>query len=236
MEKKEDEPVETISAENAAETKSVPEAAPAQENAREPLEKGEEEAEGELSEETESLETNPEPAAASEQPAAGQEPEELEEEKTGKTPLDPLRIVEAALFLANKPLALAELALIAKTTVKQAQKIVEQLAAEFRERNSSIEVLVENNQISLQVKPAYLAPVAGLSKETGLSRKATRILALVAKKEGMLQSELKNFFRGEIYAYVTELKTAGYLTAEKKGNTRLLKPTKKFNESFQLSA
>ncbi|MCX6767689.1 MAG: SMC-Scp complex subunit ScpB [Candidatus Micrarchaeota archaeon] len=223
MEQKPDEPVETMKTAAAAET------------AQEPLEQGEEEAEGELSEETESLETNPEPATANEQPAAGQEPEEVEEE-TGKTPLDPLRIVEAALFLANKPLAIAELALIAKTTVKQAQKLVEQLAAEFGERNSSIEVLVENNQISLQVKPAYLAPVAGLSKETGLSRKATRILALVAKKEGMLQSELKNFFRGEIYAYVTELKTAGYLTAEKKGNTRLLKPTKKFNESFQLSA
>jgi len=77
--------------------------------------------------------------------------------------------------------------------------------------------------------------VAGLSKDTGLSRKSTKILGLIAKRDGLLQSELKNYFRGEIYAYVTELKEAGYLTAEKKGNTRLLKPTKKFEESFQLS-
>ncbi len=148
---------------------------------------------------------------------------------------DALRVVEAALFIANRPLAIAELALVAKTTVKKAGELVEELKKELNGRSSSIEVIVENGQASLQVRPAYLGPVAGLSKETGLSRKATRILALVAKKGEMLQSELKNYFRGEIYAYVTELKNAGYLTAEKKGNTRLLRPTKKFSESFQLS-
>jgi len=193
-------------------------------------EQPEEEAVGELEEETEEGE------------ASGVTPEPVKEAAVEEAKAqaieghrDPLRVIEAALFLSNKQLNVAELALIAKITVKRANELIKQLQEELSVRNSAIEVVVENGLVSLQVKPAYLGAVAGLSKDTGLSRKSTKILGLIAKRDGLLQSELKNYFRGEIYAYVTELKEAGYLTAEKKGNTRLLKPTKKFEESFQLS-
>ncbi|MGB9577061.1 MAG: SMC-Scp complex subunit ScpB [Candidatus Micrarchaeia archaeon] len=162
--------------------------------------------------------------------------EELNEEKTfTQRKLDPLRVVEAALFLANKPLSYADLALTAKTTVKQARKLCEQLRQQYEENGNAFEVAVDEQAASMELKPAYLAPVAKLSKQVDLTRKGSRILALIAKKGGMLQSELKKYFRGEIYAYVHELKEHNYITAEKKGNTRFLKPTKHFHETFQIS-
>jgi chromosome segregation and condensation protein ScpB len=149
---------------------------------------------------------------------------------------DPLRVMEAALFLGNKSLAYPELALVAKTSVKKARDLAEKLRAEYASRGGSLEVVISSDGVALQVKSDYLSPVSHLSKEVDLSRKGTKMLSLIAKKGHMLQSELKRYFRGEIYAYIHELKDRGYITSDKHGATRLLKPTEKFKESFQMGA
>jgi chromosome segregation and condensation protein ScpB len=140
-------------------------------------------------------------------------------------------IIEAALFIANKPMNFAELALLAKCTTKEAEKVCRELQKNY---SGGVEIMIEGRDAKMQVKAEFLQSVSSLSREIELSRKATKILALIAKKGQVMQSELKNYFRGEIYAYVTELKEKKYLVAEKRGNTRLLKPTKKFQESFQV--
>lgn len=149
---------------------------------------------------------------------------------------DPARVIEAALFLSNKPLSYADMALIAKTSVKKAKEIAERLSQEYADRDTSIEMVCDSQQAMMQVKGDFLAPVAQLSKNVEMSRKATRMLALVAKKGKLLQSDLKKYFRGDIYAYIAELKELGYVSSEKKGNTRLLKVTEKFRENFQLGS
>ncbi len=161
---------------------------------------------------------------------------ELKRAESAPSKLDAEKVVEAALFLGNREFPLAELALVANTTVKRAGELVERIQRRYNESGSPIELVFENGKAAMQVRPAYISAVAKLSKQTELSRKATRILALIAKKKELLQSELKRYFRGEIYEYVTELKVAGYVTSEKKGLTRLLKPTKKFYETFQVGA
>ncbi len=148
--------------------------------------------------------------------------------------IDPLRVMEAALFLGNKSLAYPELALVAKTSVRKARELAEKLRAEYESRDGSLEITVSTEGVALQVKPDYLSPVSHMSKEVDISRKGTKMLSLIAKKGHMLQSELKRYFRGEIYAYIHELKDRGYITSDKHGATRLLKPTEKFRESFQM--
>ena len=155
-----------------------------------------------------------------------------------KPDLDKKRIIEAALFLANKPLSPAELAVLAHCSVKEASRFLYALQNEYEEGQTALSIEVQMteakvNEARMQVKSAYLPAVSALSKEVELSRKGLKILGLIAKKGQILQSGLKNYFRGEIYAYVTELKDRGYIISEKKGNTRLLKPTRKFFEHFQ---
>jgi chromosome segregation and condensation protein ScpB len=148
--------------------------------------------------------------------------------------LEKKRVVEAALFLANRPMDLAELALIAKTTVKRATQLARELAGEYEGNGNAFSIAFEGNSVRMEVRPEYLGEVAQLTKQVELSRKATRILGLIAKKGSMMQSQLKRYFRGDIYEYVAELKDKEYVSAEKRGSTRLLKPTKKFYETFQL--
>jgi len=159
--------------------------------------------------------------------------DQLSENAAEKPELDKAKVIEAALFLANKPLTPAELALLAHCTVKQATRFVNNLQADYDEKQSALQVDFVNNEVRLQVRSLYLPAVSQLSKEIELSRKSLKILALVAKKGQILQSGLKNYFRGEIYEYVTELKDRGYIISEKHGNTRMLKPTRKFFEHFQ---
>lgn len=159
--------------------------------------------------------------------------DQLSENAAEKPELDKAKVIEAALLLANKPLTPAELALLSHCTVKQATRFIYNLQAEYDERQSALMIEFINNEARLQVRSLYLPAVSQLSKEIELSRKSLKILALIAKKGQILQSGLKNYFRGEIYEYVTELKERGYIISEKHGNTRLLKPTRKFFEHFQ---
>lgn len=150
-----------------------------------------------------------------------------------KTPLDPVRVLEAALFLANKPLSFQQLQDILQVPRERLNVLLRELQA-WLPKDSAIELKVTDHSAGLQLKNQYVDRVAKLSKEVELSKKAMKILALVAKKKQFLQSQLKHYFKGEIYAYVTELKHAGYLESKKSGNTRLLRPTTKFYDSFQI--
>ncbi|MEK6923652.1 MAG: SMC-Scp complex subunit ScpB [Candidatus Micrarchaeota archaeon] len=148
---------------------------------------------------------------------------------------DSMRVVEAALFLGNKKMAYPELAILAKQTVRKTKGLVEKLADDYATRDdSAVEVAFDAEGAVMQVKPRFISSVSGLSKELELSRKGMRMLSLVAKKGKILQSELRRYFKGDIYGYMTELKELGYVSSEKSGNTRLLKPTTKFFETFQM--
>ncbi len=144
-----------------------------------------------------------------------------------------ISLVEAALFQANKALSPAELAIVANCPVRKARDLVLVLQKEYAGRETAIQVEFLNDQVRLSVKPEFLPHVAKMSKEVEVSRKGMKILALIAKKGKMLQSELPRYFKGEIYDYVTDLKDLGYITSEKSGRSRVLKPTKRFHEHFQ---
>lgn len=162
--------------------------------------------------------------------------ERAEQKILSESRQDAAKVIEAALFLSNKPLSYADMALIAKTSVKKAREVAERLSAQYAERQGAIELVCDAQQATMQVRGEFLAPVAQLSKNLEMSRKATRMLALVAKKGRFLQSELKKYFRGDIYAYIAELKQLGYVSSEKSGNTRVLRTTEKFRENFQLGS
>ena len=170
--------------------------------------------------------------------ASAPEQKELQPGQEQKKKNPDLRMVhgaEAALFIANRVVSFEELARVMSISKQTARTLVEKLKEEYDSKEGAIEVVIGGEGAMLQAKPEFLQNASELSKKPDVSRKATRILALVAKKGGMLQSELKKYFRGEIYEYTTELKEAGYIDSEKRGNTRYLRPSKKFSANFQIA-
>ncbi|MFH1751227.1 MAG: SMC-Scp complex subunit ScpB, partial [Candidatus Micrarchaeota archaeon] len=133
----------------------------------------------------------------------------------------------AALFLANRVLSLEEVAAAIKAKVDDAEGLVAELQADLNDSNSPFKVsLFEDpsklagSQVRLELRDEYLAAVSHLSKEIEFSRKAQKILALIAKKKELLQSELKYYFKGDIYEAVDELINLKYLAWEKYKNTK----------------
>gem|GEM_PF-2385144 len=173
--------------------------------------------------------------AQQEQPEQQETSEENAKKKTPTPDLRMVRNAEAALFIANRTVSFEELGKVMNVSKQTARTLVEKLKEEYDSKESAIEVVLGDEGALLQAKPEFLQNASELSKKPDVSRKATRILALVAKKGGMLQSELRKYFKGEIYEYTSELKEAGYIDSEKRGNTRYLKPSKKFSENFQIA-
>ncbi|MFH1780024.1 MAG: SMC-Scp complex subunit ScpB [Candidatus Micrarchaeota archaeon] len=149
--------------------------------------------------------------------------------------LEPKRLLEAALFQANRPMTFKELSEVLGEKTGFIPALLSELKKDYDSSESSITLSMREGEAALEVKPVFLDKVAFLSKSSELSRKATKILALIGKKGQMLQSDLKHYFKGEIYLYTTELKDLGYIDSKKQGNTRLLSPSKKFFETFQLT-
>ncbi len=146
-------------------------------------------------------------------------------------------MLEAALFMSNKILTLDELIQVSKSDEETVFTALESLKEKYDKDESAIEIVInqESKTAVMQIRAKWIPSIANLAEKVELARKSTKILALIAKKGEILQSDLKKYFRGDIYAYVRELKEKQYLESSKKGNTRLLKPTKKFHEEFQVS-
>ncbi len=156
-----------------------------------------------------------------------------EEEKNYKAQ----RVAEAALFMANKNMPFGELAKLTNASEDEIAKILEELKTRLESNDSAIELIVnsESKIATMQVKAKWLPAVASLTDKVELHRKSMKILALIAKKGTLMQSELRKYFKGDIYEYVGELKEKDYVERVKKGHSWMLKPSKKFHEDFQIS-
>ncbi|OIO27399.1 hypothetical protein AUJ16_03605 [Candidatus Micrarchaeota archaeon CG1_02_60_51] len=152
-----------------------------------------------------------------------------------RTTLPLEKVVEAALFIANRELDAKKLGKMLDEKPARILEAFKRIASDYEKRGGPIQLAIKEDSAVFQMRPEYVNAVGALSKESNLSKKATRILALIAKKGSILQSSLPKYFKGEIYAYTTELKEAGYVESKKYKNTRLLLPTKKFYEHFQFS-
>ena len=170
------------------------------------------------------------------------EGEENSMEESPKTPtLSKKNIILAALYLANKPLPLDELSKTIKTSVEDAEGHVAELSEDLKSLGFPLKITLfddpaklSGSQVKLEIVDDYLAAVSHHSSQIEFSKKAQKILALIAKKKELLQSELKYYFKGDIYEAVDELIKQKLLIEEKYKNTKKLKPTKLFFERYKL--
>ncbi len=164
----------------------------------------------------------------------------MEEKQPEAKQLNPKNVVEAALFLANRPLRLDELAGITGMKPEHVEEVVSELADEFQSRGSALKITVVDDpnklagtEVRLELREEYVPAVSALSSNVNLHPKSVKILALVAKKKKLLQSELKYYFKGDVYEHVDELVRKHYLSAAKHKTTKELRPTPLFYEHFK---
>ncbi len=142
--------------------------------------------------------------------------------------------IEAVLFLTGKAVTLKEIAEILKAEETEIEDSMLELIMDYSSRNGALEIDDENGYI-LQVRDEYMDIVEKLCP-VDISNAVLKTLTVIALKEPIRQSELKEFRGASAYEHVQELVDKGLVSRKKDKNGRSynLKTTPKFEEYFKI--
>jgi len=143
-------------------------------------------------------------------------------------------LVEAALFVAGRPLSVRELSkALGIKSHDYLEKLIELLAAEYVERKSAIEIVrVLGDKYVLQLKQEYSQRVLHLMPRPDLRTGELKTLALIAYLQPIEQSKLVKLRGSQAYEHVKHLLSMGLIYAEPYERTKILGTTPKFAELY----
>jgi len=142
--------------------------------------------------------------------------------------------IEAALYMSNDPISTENLAKMFKADVNEVKMILDELKKEFEEEHHGVHLIETATGYHIRVKP-HLAPlVRNLTPYQDLGRGLLRVLALVAYKQPITQSEVVKVIGNRAYDYVKRLEEKGLIKTVKHSRTKALIATKEFANYFGL--
>jgi segregation and condensation protein B len=152
-------------------------------------------------------------------------------EKTG------LNLVEAALYVAGRPLDLKTIGSIVGTrSKKKVKRLVRALIDKYLKNNGALEILeLEDERFVLQLKTTYVPKAKRLSLRPLLSQATLKTLSYVAYRQPVAQAHVALVRGGLTYNQIKELQRLGLISGEKLGKTQILKTTEVFSDYFNLS-
>jgi segregation and condensation protein B len=146
-------------------------------------------------------------------------------------------LLEAALFVSDKPLSLDRLsAVLGIGSKEEAKKLIEELQKDYFDFDSGIELLETPQGYELRVKPEYRENVAKLAPFADLSDGLMRTLAIVAAKQPVKQSLIVKYQGNKSYNYINQLEEKGLVKTEKYQRTKLVSTTPGFEKYFGTSS
>jgi len=145
--------------------------------------------------------------------------------------------LEAALYVAGRPLNLQELAEVIGKAESTTKQLLEDLEFKYQERGGALEIVVlPNDRYVLQLRPELTSRVGKLIPGGLLSFGTLQTLVYIALKQPILQSDLV-FQRGtHVYDYVKELEEKKFIAAVPEGRSKVLTTTPLFSDYFGLDS
>ncbi len=148
-----------------------------------------------------------------------------------------MALIEAALYVAGRPLDLKTLGQVIGTKSKRkVQILAKTLMNEYKHRETALEVLeLENQRFVLQLKTAYSPRVRKLALRPLLPQGPLKTLAYIAYRQPVIQKQVIDVRGKHAYGHIKQLIDAGLVEAERKGKNRVLKTAEYFADYFGLS-
>jgi segregation and condensation protein B len=156
-----------------------------------------------------------------------------EEEKTRRS----LALVEAALYVAGRPLDLNELCSVLGTrSKKKAKKFANILMQEYSARNTALEMLeLKDERYVLQLKADYTPLVKKFVNRPLLSSGPLKTLSYIAYRQPISQKRVVSVRGQHAYGHIKLLKDMGLIAAERSGRSMTLRTTDYFADYFGLT-
>ena len=148
-----------------------------------------------------------------------------------------LALLEAALYVAGRPLDLKTLGSVIGTRSKgKTRRLAKMLMGKYRHQETALEVLeLEDGRFVLQLKMEYTPKVQRLAIRPLLSKGPLKTLSYIAYRQPVLQPQVIDVRGSHAYGHLRQLEDMGLITREKAGRTRLLRTTGFFADYFGLS-
>ena len=148
-----------------------------------------------------------------------------------------MSLLEAALYVAGRPLDLKTLGSIIKIrSKKKTQTLSRTLTQRYIERKGALQLLeLDDGRFVLQLKSEYSPHVRRLSMRPLLPQSPLRTLAYIAYRQPVAQAHLAAIRGSQVYTHIRELEDLGLITVEKLGRTKILRTTEVYADYFNLS-
>jgi segregation and condensation protein B len=147
-----------------------------------------------------------------------------------------LALLEAALYVAGKPLDLNELcAVLGTRSKKKVKKYAATLMQEYSSRKTALEILaLKDERYVLQLKADYTPLVKRLVNRPLLSSGPLKTLSYIAYRQPISQKRVIEVRGQHAYGHIKILKDMGLIAAERSGRSMALKTTDYFADYFGL--
>ncbi len=142
--------------------------------------------------------------------------------------------LEAVLFASGRKMAVDELARLCRTTAVVVQQQLQELKAEYENKDSSLLLIDEADGWKLTVREQYAPVVQKIVAETELTRTMIETLAVIAWKAPVLQSNVIRIRTNKAYDHIAALEKSGFVTREKHGRSQMIKLTERFFKYFDV--
>lgn len=163
-----------------------------------------------------------------------QESIELTKEKEYK---HDLIVLEAALYVAGRPLDLKTLGGMIKTRSKRrVQNLTKTLIENYKNRDTALEILdLEGKRFVLQLKAEYTPLVRRLATRPLLSSGPLKTLSYIAYRQPVLQHHVIDVRGNHAYNHLKQLENFDLITRERAGRSKIIRTTQFFADHFGLS-
>jgi segregation and condensation protein B len=148
-----------------------------------------------------------------------------------------LALLEAALYVAGRPLDLNELCqVVGSRSKKRTQIYVDMLMDEYKTRSKALEILaLKDERYVLQVKAEFTPLIKKLVNRPLLSSGPLKTLSYIAYRQPISQKRVIEVRGQHAYGHVKLLKDMGLIMSERSGRTLALKTTDYFSDYFGLT-
>jgi len=165
------------------------------------------------------------------------EAEQAEAAQAAERQAHNLALIEAALYVAGRPLDLNELCqVIGSRSKKRAQKYAETLLQEYNARRTALEILaLKDERFVLQVKAEFTPLIKKLVNRPLLSSGPLKTLSYIAYRQPISQKRVIEVRGQHAYGHVKMLKEMGLIAAERAGRSMALRTTDYFADYFGLT-
>jgi segregation and condensation protein B len=178
-----------------------------------------------------------EPSVLTKQEELSPEAQEAAEAQSLEKQRHHLALMEAALYVAGKPLDLNELCqVIGSRSKKRAKKYADMLIQDYTTRNTALEILaLKDERYVLQVKAEFTPLIKKLVNRPLLSSGPLKTLSYIAFRQPITQKRVIDVRGQHAYGHIKQLREMGLIDSERVGRSMALKTTDYFADYFGLT-